>query len=43
MKYYNNELELREKSDDDAKIIGTLHEVGGSINQSIHLLEESKL
>jgi hypothetical protein len=43
MKYYNNELEQREKSDGEATIAETLNEVKSSINQSLRLLKESKL
>ncbi len=43
MKYYNNELEQREKSDSDGAVMDTLNEVKGSINQSLKLLEECKI
>jgi hypothetical protein len=43
MKYYNNELEQREKSDGEQAVLETLNEVKGSINQSIRLLQESRL
>jgi hypothetical protein len=43
MKYYNNELEQREKSDGEATIMETLNEVKSSINQSLKMLKESKL
>jgi hypothetical protein len=42
MKYYNNELEQREKSG-DATVLETLHEVQDSISQSLKLLEEKTL
>ncbi|HXV46307.1 MAG TPA: hypothetical protein VD736_06510 [Nitrososphaera sp.] len=43
MKYYNNELEQREKSDGEAAIMEILNEVKGSIDQSLKLLEKSKI
>lgn len=43
MKYYNNELEQREKSDGEQAVLETLNEVKGSINQSIRMLQESRL
>lgn len=43
MKYYNNELEQREKSDGEAEVLGTLNEVKGTIGQSLKLLKEIKL
>jgi hypothetical protein len=42
MKYYNNELEQREKSG-DATVLDTLSEVKGSISQSLQLMEKNKL
>jgi hypothetical protein len=42
MKYYNNELEQREKSG-DATVLETLNEVKGSISQSLQLMEKNKL
>jgi hypothetical protein len=41
MKYYNNELDQREKSDGEAAEI--LNEVKSSIGQSLKLLEKSKI
>jgi hypothetical protein len=43
MKYYNNELEQREKSDGEAAIMEILNEVKSSIDQSLKLLEKSKI
>jgi hypothetical protein len=43
MKYYNNELEQREKSDGEAVVMEILGEVKGSIGQSLKLLKETKL
>jgi hypothetical protein len=43
MKYYNNELEQREKSDGEAAITEILNEVKSSIDQSLKLLEKSKI
>lgn len=43
MKYYNNELEQREKSDAEAGVVEILNEVKGSIDQSLQLLEKSKI
>jgi hypothetical protein len=43
MKYYNNELEQREKNDGEQAVLETLNEVKGSINQAIRLLQESRL
>lgn len=43
MKYYNNELEQREKNDGEAAVMEILTEVKGSISQSLKLLKESKL
>ena len=43
MKYYNNELEQREKSDGEAAVMEILNEVKGSIGQSLKLLEKSKI
>ena len=38
MKYYNNELEQREKAGSDDVIVETLNEVAGSINESLKML-----
>lgn len=43
MKYYNNELEQREKNSSETAVLETLHEVKGSISQSLTLLEEHEL
>jgi hypothetical protein len=43
MKYYNNELEQRERSDGEAAIMEILNEVKSSIDQSLKLLEKSKI
>ena len=43
MKYYNNELEQRQKGDSEAAIMEILAEVKGPIDQSLKLLNESKL
>lgn len=43
MKYYNNELEQREKNSSKTGVLETLHEVKDSIRQSLKLLEEHKL
>lgn len=43
MKYYNNELEQREKNSGETTVLETLNEVKGSISQSLQLLEENKL
>ena len=43
MKYYNNELEQREKNSSETGVLETLHEVKGSVNQSQKLLEEHEL
>lgn len=43
MKYYNNELEQREKDDGEAVVMEILGEVKGSIGQSLKLLKEAKL
>jgi hypothetical protein len=43
MKYYNNELEQREKNDREAAVMEILNDVKGTINQSLKLLKESKL
>ncbi|WP_148681268.1 hypothetical protein [Candidatus Nitrososphaera gargensis] len=43
MKYYNNELEQREKGDGEAVVMEILGEVKGSIGQSLKLLKEAKL
>jgi hypothetical protein len=43
MKYYNNELEQREKSDGEAAVMEILNEVKSSIGQSLKLLEKSKI
>jgi len=43
MKYYNNELEQREKGDSEAAVMEILAEVKGPIAQSLKLLNESKL
>jgi len=43
MKYYNNELEQREKGDGEEMPLEILTEVKDSVNQSLKLLEENKL
>jgi hypothetical protein len=43
MKYYNNELDQREKDDGEAAVTEILNEVKSSINESLKLLEESKI
>lgn len=43
MKYYNNELDQREKGDSEAAVMEILAEVKGPIAQSLRLLNESKL
>jgi hypothetical protein len=43
MKYYNNEVEQRGRSNGEASVMEILNEVKGSINQSLKLLKESKL
>jgi hypothetical protein len=40
MKYYNNELEQKQKAQDEAGVAEVLGEVKGSINQSLKLLKE---
>ncbi len=41
MKYYNNEIEQREKDDEEKTVLEVLEEVRKSINQSLLLLKES--
>ncbi|HEX7033846.1 MAG TPA: hypothetical protein VF172_12680 [Nitrososphaera sp.] len=43
MRYYNSELEQRERGDEEAVVMEILGEVKGSIDQSLELLKESKL
>ncbi len=43
MKYYNNEIEQREKDDEEKVVLEVLEEVRKSINQSLQLLKESSL
>jgi hypothetical protein len=43
MKYYNNELEQRQKGDGEAAVMEILGEVKESIGQSLKLLKETKL
>lgn len=40
MKYYNNEIEQREKDDEEKTVLEVLEEVRKSINQSLQLLKE---
>lgn len=43
MKYYNNEIEQREKDDEEKVVLEVLEEVRKSINQSLQLLKEGNL
>jgi hypothetical protein len=43
MKYYNNELDQREKDDGEAAVTEILNGVKSSINESLKLLDESKI